>query len=372
LQRWLCRKCGFRFSQSRGKILKNSTALARERRVCAEGREAKNLAISGAQDGEAQRGAATIETVKIQDFLKDFADMSRMKGLNERTIENWIDMLSLLHKRGADLLDPESVFNAIDRAKLCSRSTGVLLEEEWSDGSKNNAAKAYIAFCAFGGVSIPQYLNFKKWSKVAQKKPWIPQEREVDELIAGCSRRVGAFLQLLKETGARPGEAWQLKWTDIDVERSIVTYNDPEKGSNARQIKVSDKCIAMLNVLPKDSKRIFGDGTLDHFRTNFALQRARMADKLQDPRLKLIMFRTLRHLCATMLLHRCNNLVVVQERLGHKSILSTMVYTHLVNFEGDEYDVATARTLEEFKGLLAAGFDHVDDMDGYKVCRRRK
>ncbi|MDI6691680.1 MAG: tyrosine-type recombinase/integrase, partial [Candidatus Bathyarchaeota archaeon] len=97
------------------------------------------------------------------------------------------------------------------------------------------------------------------------------------------SRKVAAFVQLLKETGARSGEAWRLKWTDIDVEHGIITFNLPEKGGNPRRFKVSQKLIAMLNSLPKVSKRVWGDVQLNQFRKNFMYQRKRTANKLKNP-----------------------------------------------------------------------------------------
>jgi len=33
---------------------------------------------------------------------------------------------------------------------------------------------------------------------------------------------------------------------------------------------------------------------------------------------------------------------------------------------------STAKTLQEFEGLLKAGFEFVADMDGVMVCRKRK
>ena len=49
-----------------------------------------------------------------------------------------------------------------------------------------------------------------------------------------------------------------------------------------------------------------------------------------------------------------------------------MRYTHLVNFEGDEYVCKVARTVEEAKNLVEDGFDYVTDMDDLKLFRKRK
>ena len=128
------------------------------------------------------------------------------------------------------------------------------------------------------------HVHFDKWNKPNLKLPWIPLEKEVDALIAGSSQKVAIFLQLLKETGVRCGEARKLEWTDIDTERRAVTVNEPEKRSLPRQLKISGKLIAMLNALPKKGNKIFGNSALQTHRKNFTLQRNRIAKKLENPR----------------------------------------------------------------------------------------
>ena len=47
-------------------------------------------------------------------------------------------------------------------------------------------------------------------------------------------------------------------------------------------------------------------------------------------------------------------------------------YTQLIQFKDDEYDVATATTLEEAKKIVAAGFEYVTEMKGIKLFRKPK
>jgi len=49
-----------------------------------------------------------------------------------------------------------------------------------------------------------------------QKLPFIPTEGELDQLMASSGKKTGTFLQLLKETGMRAGEAWKLWLKDVD------------------------------------------------------------------------------------------------------------------------------------------------------------
>jgi len=315
---------------------------------------------------------ATGATLDVKGCLVNYEAKMILKGLKPNTILCRLRVLRLLMKRGAGLLDPVSVFKAVDHAKRYDHATKEILDKEWMDGSKANAAQAYKTFCETVGIEIPKDINFDKWSRRQQKIPWIPLETEINQLIAGCSRKIAAFLQLLKEVWCRSGEAWRLEWTDVDPEHNIITINSPEKNGLPRQFKVSSKLIAMLNALPKTSHRVFGRSTLTKIRQNFMKQRARIAHKLQNPRIKRITFHTLRHWGATMEYHRTKDILHVKERLGHRNINSTLIYTHLVNFEGDEYHTATSKSLKEDEELLKAGFEYVTDRDTIKIYRKRK
>jgi len=207
--------------------------------------------------------------------------------------------------------------------------------------------------------------------KLIQKLPFIPTECEIDQMIAGCGKRVGTYLQLIKETATRAGEAWNLLWSDVDTENNTIKVT-PEKNGNPRMFKVSSKLIAMLNSLPKKSERIFGGTQLRFHRQNFMGQRKRIANRLQNPRIRKISFKTLRHWKATMEYHRTKDLLYVKQFLGHKSIMSTLICTHLITFESDEFTCKVAKTLKEASALIEAGFDYVTDIEDAKLFKKRK
>lgn len=79
-------------------------------------------------------------------------------------------------------------------------------------------------------------------SNYTRTLPFIPLDAEIDQLITGCAnccRQMSIFLQLLKETGARAGEAYRLTWTDIDDLAKTISIR-PEKGSNPRLNRISE------------------------------------------------------------------------------------------------------------------------------------
>ena len=203
------------------------------------------------------------------------------------------------------------------------------------------------------------------------KLPFIPTETEINQLVAACSRKTGTFVQLLKETGMRAGEAWNLQWIDLDTINNTVRVT-PEKNSNPRIFKLSRELIERLNELPRKSKKVFGGTQLKTQQRIFQRQRKRIAEKLKNPRILRITFLTLRHFKATMEYHKTKDLLHVMRILGHKNIKNTLVYTHLVNFQDDEYVSKVAWTLEEGCKLVEAGFEYVTEIESGKIFRKRK
>jgi len=278
----------------------------------------------------------------------------KKEGYKESTICKRVSILKRLVKLGADLSDPESVKDVISR-------------QDVSESTKLQMACAYDSYASSNQIKweIPNY-------RQVQKLPFIPLESEIDALIAGSGKKTATVLQLIKETGMRIGEAWHLKWTDVDLEAGTVRVNEPEKNSNPRIFKVSNKLTAMLNALPRVNESVFGGVIQTSVSSRFWEQRRRIARKLQNPRLLQISFHTLRHWKATTEYHRTRDILYVKQLLGHKSISNTLIYTQLISFESDEYSSAVAKTLDEARKLVEAGFEYVTDIDGNKLFRKRK
>ena len=113
--------------------------------------------------------------------------------------------------------------------------------------------------------------------------------------------------------------------------------------------------------------------SLGHQLTEKEGERKRIAERTKNPRLLRISFHTFRHWKATMEYHKTKDILHVQRILGHKSINSTLLYTQLVNFEGDEYDVKVAESRNEIEELLKVGFEWVgQDKEGLIYLRKRK
>jgi len=283
------------------------------------------------------------------------------RGNKESTIERRIRYLKELVKSGANLRDPESVKKA-------------LAEKNWVGRSKNNAADTYTLFLK---------MLEKKWDKPhyqeVRKIPFIPTEAEIDVLIAACRPKTATYLQLLKETAMRPGEAVSLTWDDVDFISKTIRVT-PEKGSNPRIFRASDKLLKMLLDVKstnhvKDPNRIFAK-QLRHVRRYYEITRKKLAYKLKNPRIKKIMLKTFRTWKATMLYHETKDPWYVTEFLGHTSLQHTKKYVQLERalFKDvdDSYICKVVNAVEEASGLIEVGFEYVNEINGSHLYRKRK
>jgi integrase len=276
-------------------------------------------------------------------MLTQFMIYLQKQAYAEQTIRTKYKILKVMLKDNVNLAYPEQVKLYIAR------------KQTWSNGHKILAVYTYNEYAKMKGIewTMPLY-------KHDETLPFVPTEKEIDTLINGTAKKLSTALQALKETGFRIGELWNCKWTDIDEEKNTLKCR-AEKHGKPRETKISAKLISRLNALPKTNDFIFGNTPLNGIRWSFDKQKRALAEKLRNPRLKQIHFHTLRHYYATRLYSETKSILEVQAKLGHRRIDSTMVYTHIVQFdeESQNYYHATAKDEKEAGQLIDNGWTYI-------------
>jgi integrase/recombinase XerD len=311
---------------------------------------AKNLAKVENRIDSRLAGATRQTESRMVTFIWEL----KKQGFKDTTIRTYNRYLDTLTGRGANLLDPETVKETIAKQK-------------WSENTRALAINAYSKYLEIMGG---------KWKPPKHRQvralPFIPQESELDQLISGANRKTATFLQLLKETAMRSGEAWRIKWTDLNIKNRTITLNKPEKHGKPRMFKISSTLLSMLQALPQNSDDVF-EGSLIAFRKTFNKYRARITTKLKNPRFKKVTFHTFRHWKATTEYHKTKDILHIMELLGHRDIKTTLIYTQLVTFESDEYNSSTAKTTKEASQLVEAGFEYIcTTPENVMLFRKRK
>ena len=175
--------------------------------------------------------------------------------------------------------------------------------------------------------------------KPEKKIPTFLTEEEIHKLFAltEVPLRDSAMLELLYSGGLRIEELVGLNVNDVDIITGLMKVTG--KGNRERIVPVGEKSLEVLHKYLKERNTSFTGTGADKkvLFINNAGQRisSRGARKALHKWFALAGFKkkvsphTLRHSFATHLLDRGCDLRSVQEMLGHKSIATTQVYTHV-------------------------------------------
>jgi integrase len=153
-----------------------------------------------------------------------------------------------------------------------------------------------------------------------------PSDGEIEHLIAHSPPMMGLAIRFLAETGMRMEEAISLEWTQIGVDRREI-YLVKTKTSAPRVVPLSEAAYATLKDVPRhrNSPFVFWHSNGERYRQfsgHFLriAKRAGFKHRCHD----------LRHRYASVFLQATGDLAALQAVLGHKSIETTMRYSHLL------------------------------------------
>jgi integrase/recombinase XerD len=242
--------------------------------------------------------------------------------------------------------------------------TGYMLklhENGYSDTTRARkvaSAKSLFNFLTEEGIIAKNPTENMSSPRVGRSLPEALTVEDIDRLLAAAYRnhtpeavRDQAMLELLYATGMRVSELVSLDMEDINLGDGFVRCFG--KGSKERIIPVHPKAIAVIKEYVEKARPLIATR-----RTGYALFLNRRGERLTRQGFWLILKgyarlagiaaritpHTLRHSFATHLLRGGAPLRHVQELLGHASITTTQVYTHLTNEHvRAEYDKAHPR-----------------------------
>ena len=175
----------------------------------------------------------------------------------------------------------------------------------------------------------------KKYGKVnfarPRKEHHLPRVIDKTHLLTGIEAiqnlKHKAIISLGYSVGLRVSEVINLKITDIDSARMVITIRNA-KGRKDRIVPLSQKMLKILRAyyLEFHPKEYLFNGQTSPYYT------ASSCNKLVKQYLgEAYHFHLLRHSCFTHLMEAGTNLRVIQFIAGHKSSRTTEIYTHVSN-----------------------------------------
>jgi integrase len=196
--------------------------------------------------------------------------------------------------------------------------------------------------------------------KVITKPKQIITAEQFEAILANIPARYRTLVLLAIETGLRWGEIIALRPCDIDLKTCKVTVRrtigevakkhsptgercyvkDYPKNDEQRQLQIDPATVTLLREHIQ-SYEVEDDGLLFTSKAGTALSRNNFRTKFWSPAVKTakveqtVTFHNLRAAHASWLLAGGADIIVVQERLGHRRITTTQQYTGTLPDSGD-------------------------------------
>ncbi len=280
-----------------------------------------------------------------KEIIYEFLDyISYEKKYSDYTEKNYeLDLFKYF-----DYLDKNNLNYLTVKYKDVSNFTLFLAKQNYKSTTINRIDSSIRSF--YNYLELEEKINgnpFKAASNLKVPKR-LPNYFKYDEYLTMISvidkddyeYRNRLILEMLFATGLRVSELSNIKIKDIDFsEREIKIMG---KGSKERFVFYNKECATVLDSYMRDCRcKLLNGKDSEYLFINH------LGDKLTDRGIRLIIDKivkkscikskvsphTFRHTFATMLLNEGCNIKSVQELLGHSSLGTTGIYTHLTNDE---------------------------------------
>lgn len=201
---------------------------------------------------------------------------------------------------------------------------------------------AYYAIKFFYTRSVPRDWPLLKQLRIPKRKtlPDVLSLEEVQRLMGAVRKpHMHAYLWTLYSLGLRRQEGLNLQVGDIDSQRMQMHVRSG-KGGKDRYVPLPTKTLAVLRahwqthrnptwLFPRNAGHPEKAASATKPMSRGSVQRA-LRGVVQEVKLrKSVHLHTLRHSYATHALEAGVNLRLIQQYLGHRSLLTTMIYLHL-------------------------------------------
>lgn len=270
----------------------------------------KNEALQKFQDKMNDRNLSSGTVVTYTNYIKQYIDFSRVKDVNELTLQIAQDYVHELRKN-------ELAVQTI------------------------NATISTIRY--FSEIVLDQTYSLRQLPRLKQSQfdPYLFSTDQIQEMLDNTTDpRLRAFILLGFDCGLRVMDVAQLQIQDIDSEKMIIRIHN-SKRRKCRIVKMSSLLLQTLRDYCKvhqphhieNNKHLFysarnADGHLSKATISAYFHKYIKNFDWYDPQMH---FHCLRHTFATNMLEQGCDIFTLKNLLGHSSISSTACYIHLTS-----------------------------------------
>ena len=291
--------------------------------------------------------------MKLTQAIREFLEYCELaKNQSAKTIENYEHYLNRFVEFAGDITPNQITLNLVQKYRLWLNRYADKLNRPLGRKTQNFhviALRAFLKYLIKHDVPTlaPEKIDL---GKIPERTVSFLTHEEVESLLKAVDQtkktgpRDRAILEMLYATGLRVSELTSLNRDQVDLKRREFMVRG--KGSKPRLVFLTEKAARHLKTYLETRKDNWKPLFINQGRarqeetltpgekrrlTDYSIQEIVRKYTLLAGLTKKVTPHTLRHSYATELLHRGADIRSVQELLGHSSITTTQVYTHLTN-----------------------------------------
>lgn len=255
---------------------------------------------------------------ELDKYVEKIVIELKLRGSSPRTIESYLFFLKPFFETIDDL---ENV--GLDQVKLFLAS----LIDRYGNKSRSLAVSS-LRFFFKRVVERPDIFVKLEVPKKEKRLPSVLSPEEVKSLIdAADYAKSKLILKMLYSSGLRVSELVNLTPKDLDFQQNIGWVRKG-KGSKDRIFNIAESLSKQLQKWIKNNPGNFVFSENEHMTPRNVQLLVKTAAKKANIN-KIVTPHTLRHSFATHLLENGENLLVIQQLLGHENLETTRIYTHI-------------------------------------------
>ena len=259
--------------------------------------------------------------------LEKYIEMLKLKNYSENTISVYRNWFTIFLKNF-----PDKKPSAISKEEVMEFLMRYKDSKAWSATGQNQLVSAIKFFYESVLKREKENYDLPRAQKPFQL-PTVFAEEEVKKLILATENlKHRTMLCLAYSGGLRVSEIVVVKLKDIDSKRMVITLK-AAKGNKDRIVMLSEKLLILLREYFKEykPKTYLFEGINGEQYSTRSVQKVLERAKQKAGIKKKGAIHALRHSFATHLFEAGTDLISIKDLLGHTSLRTTMIYTHVSN-----------------------------------------
>ena len=259
--------------------------------------------------------------MNIPNYISKYRKELEFKKYGKNTIDNYISYLNKFLNYFHDRKDHERINEQDIKTFLMQ------FNESNTQRAYHSAIKTFYKYVC----RQPNKFKYIEYARKSNKLPIVLSVKEIQSMFSVCENlKHKVILSLLYSAGLRVGELINLKWSNIDISRMIINIIQA-KGKKDRQVSLSEDLIPLLEKYWNEYKPkeyvLNGQFSIQYSERSVNEVIKQLAEKAGIK--KRVYAHLIRHCYATHLVEAGTDINIIQRLLGHSSVKTTAIYTHI-------------------------------------------